>query len=116
MQAAKQFLVHAGHAGRGFPQPLPIGVFADGQEDFPHRPLDSRSIHPAGGVGGRILTAIPTDSTPAKRAGRLLRRFHSRIPLSPDDEDQNFILEAGDSVVKERELARRASGVASPLI
>ena len=37
VQSGEHFLVHAGHTLRRFAQALAVGVFADGQEDLPHR-------------------------------------------------------------------------------
>src|ERR1700689_1614064 len=36
--------VGPGHPGRGVLEPVPLRVLADGEQDLPHRPLDTRCV------------------------------------------------------------------------
>ena len=54
-QSGEQLGIHPGDSGGCLPEPLPIRVLPDGQENLADRPLDPLAIDPANRRPGRFV-------------------------------------------------------------
>lgn len=71
VEAGHQLGPHLGHACRGADQALPVGVFADGEEEFAHGALGTVEVDGAGEWGGgRTIVHRVSLPCPGRSDGR----------------------------------------------